>query len=64
MDGTDDWHSAVEDITWVLKEGLNSQTNTNGKRTHNDILSCGSKTGTAGCATESLDAFNSQPLEW
>lgn len=31
VDGTDDWHSAVEDVAWVLKEILNSQTNANGK---------------------------------
>ena len=59
MDGTDDWHSAVEDIVWVLEKVLKSQTNANGKHIHNDILSCGSKNGTAGHATESSDAFNS-----
>ena len=38
MEGTEDWDSAVRDVTWVMKQILHSLMNPSKKRVHDDDL--------------------------
>ena len=69
LQGTNDWDSAVEDVTWMLKQVLNSHMSANRKCMHDDshdtLGSCSGADSAAGCATaENLNASHFQTSKW